>query len=412
MSLPTDTRLATIARALEETRAAAMLCDSQWTLVWVSEEMKTALDEHDEDRLGIGGHVLDAYLSDPWCSKITPETQMRLFIDNFPRLIEDTPGGKATLEEIFRRHLERWTDEDEDLRERVAVDADAIEAFAHMEPITPPDVASERLEILQGDMPPLEVVEVGVRLRDESGNLIGTAIVYSPGLRASLIPLLTRGDEEMFERMARLSDAGRRQAAILFADLQASAALSRRLSSAAYFKLVRMMTTAIDEVVVTHMGIVGKHVGDGATAFFLGDDLGSSSGAVKAAIRAARDITVAARDAAKEVGEETGLIDPDECVVNVGLHWGGTLYMGQLVTGGRLEVTALGDEVNECARIQESARDGAVLASKVLIEHLSPADADELGIDPDGMLYRTVGDLPEASKKAMRDAGGIPVTAL
>jgi class 3 adenylate cyclase len=121
---------------------------------------------------------------------------------------------------------------------------------------------------------------------------------------------------------------------------------------------------------------------------------------------------IAARDAAKEIGEESGLIDPDECLVNVGLHWGGTLYMGQLVTGGRLEVSALGDEVNECARIQESVRDGSTLASKSIIEHLDDEDARALGIDPDGVVYRTVAELPGATDKAARDAGAIPVTVL
>ena len=86
--------------------------------------------------------------------------------------------------------------------------------------------------------------------------------------------------------------------------------------------------------------------------------------------------------------------------------------MGQLVTGGRLEVTALGDEVNEAARIQESARDGNVLASKVLVEHLSDEDARSLGIDPDSVLYRPVSELGSATTKAKRDAGGIPVTVL
>ena len=86
--------------------------------------------------------------------------------------------------------------------------------------------------------------------------------------------------------------------------------------------------------------------------------------------------------------------------------------MGQLVTGGRLEVTALGDAVNECARIQESARSGATLASKSLIEHLTDGDAAALEIDPDNVLYRTIEELPEATEKAKRDAGGLPVTPL
>jgi class 3 adenylate cyclase len=84
--------------------------------------------------------------------------------------------------------------------------------------------------------------------------------------------------------------------------------------------------------------------------------------------------------------------------------------MGQVVTGGRLEVTALGDEVNECARIQESARDGTVLASKALIERLDPEHARRVGIDADTVAYQTVAELPAATEKAVRDAGSIPVT--
>ena len=91
--------------------------------------------------------------------------------------------------------------------------------------------------------------------------------------------------------------------------------------------------------------------------------------------------------------------------LNVGVHWGGALYMGQVVTGGRLEVTALGDEVNECARIQETARDGTVLASKALIERLDAEDARGIGLDPERVVYRTIGELPGASEKAVRDAG-------
>jgi class 3 adenylate cyclase len=175
---------------------------------------------------------------------------------------------------------------------------------------------------------------------------------------------------------------------------------------------VRALTTAIDEYIVAHKGIVGKHAGDGVTAFFLADDLGSPSAAARAAIEAGRAIANGAGKVAKEVGEETGLIEAADCVINVGIHWGGTLYMGQLVTGGRLEVTALGDPVNECARIQESAREGDILASKQLVENLTDDDAGALKLDPDALVYRTIGELSSSSEKAKRDAGGIPVTTL
>jgi class 3 adenylate cyclase len=86
--------------------------------------------------------------------------------------------------------------------------------------------------------------------------------------------------------------------------------------------------------------------------------------------------------------------------------------MGQVVTGGRLEVTALGDRVNEAARIQQTAVDGEILASKGLIEQLTREDAAALGLDPGAILYRKVSELDGASPKAIRDAGGVPVTVL
>jgi class 3 adenylate cyclase len=252
-----------------------------------------------------------------------------------------------------------------------------------------------------------------MRVRDAGGSTIGNVLLYSSALPASVLALVARGDPALFTRMARLIDPGRRQAAILFADLQLSSVLSRRLPSAAYFQLIRALTTAIDDVIIRYEGIVGKHAGDGVTAFFLAEDIGSSSGAVRAAIQAARAIATASAIVAMEIGEEFGgLVAVEDCAVNVGVHWGGTLYMGQLVTGGRLEVTALGDEVNECARIQQAARDGVALASKTVVEHLSDDDASALGIDPDTVTYQTVAELPGAGEKAVRDAGGIPVTQL
>jgi class 3 adenylate cyclase len=281
-----------------------------------------------------------------------------------------------------------------------------------MKPVEPPAFYTNHFEFVQGDLPPATITEFCLTLRDKDGERAGSVFMFDPALPATVLSLVARGDEAMYGRMVRLTDPGRHKAAVLFADLQSSSVLSRRLPSAAYFKLIRAITTAMDEVVVAEKGIVGKHAGDGVTAFFLCEDLGSDSAAVRAAIRAARKITEGAARAAKTVGDETGLIESADCHVNVGLHWGGALYMGQLVTGGRLEVTALGDRVNEAARIQESARDGEVLASKSLLEHLTEEDAGELGLDPDGVIYRTVSELDSASEKAVRDAGGIPVTVL
>ncbi len=98
--------------------------------------------------------------------------------------------------------------------------------------------------------------------------------------------------------------------------------------------------------------------------------------------------------------------------MNVGLHWGGSLFVGQLVPGGRLDVAALGDSVNECERIQEAARGGQLLASKNFLEHLSEHATSNAGLDQDAVGYKTVADLTGVSEKAARDAGSIPVTRI
>ena len=411
--LPDDPQLAEVAAELEATRGASMLMDRDMNLVWVSDELHKLFGYPSDEELGMGKNVIEAYVTGVWSSMITLDSQMKIFVNDFPRVMYALPGGKDELKTIFRRSLPLWG-KLEELNPDPNVDVDELvdQLFQGLEPTKPPPFYTSKFEFVQGDMPPATINEFCISLYDESGEQFGAAIMYAPALPASVLSFVARGDEAMYTRMTRLVEPGRHKAAVLFADLQASAALSRKLPSAAYFKLIRSITTAIDDVVCKQTGIVGKHAGDGVSAFFLVDDTDNDSAAVRAAIEAAREITVAAANAAKAVGEETGLVESADTVVNVGVHWGGALYMGQLVTGGRLEVTALGDRVNECARIQESARDGEVLASKSLIEHLDDADAEALGVDPDGVVYRAVAELPGATDKAKADAGSIPVTVL
>ena len=140
------------------------------------------------------------------------------------------------------------------------------------------------------------------------------------------------------------------------------------------------------------------------TSLFLAADFeGGGSAAARAAIGAARAI----RDSAGQLG-------PDDVTVklNIGLHWGATLMIGQVATRGRLEVTALGDQMNEGARIEGVAGNGAILASKDLIERLDGVEAEATGLDLNALAYTPLGELEGASDKAIRDAGSIPVTAI
>jgi class 3 adenylate cyclase len=243
-----------------------------------------------------------------------------------------------------------------------------------------------------------------MRVNDDAGAFIGVLRLAKADAPDSLLARMARGDRAMHERMDAVRAPARRAASILFADIEASGELSRRLSSRGYFELIRQLTDLIDSNVIKQGGIVGKHAGDGASALFLVEQLGhSESEAASAAVRAARAI----RDGASELGP--GDI---EIRINLGIHWGATLMVGQVATGGRLEVTALGDEMNEGARIESAARGGTALASKLLLERLDPSEAAVLGLDLDDLTYTTVGALDGSSDKAVRDAGSISVTTI
>ena len=302
---------------------------------------------------------------------------VRTFDEDYAEIVRVTEeSGIAWMQHnvpIMRRYLEPGDpDFDEVLRSRRAVRGAgragrggaprlARHGLVPARPAVPTDVLGDQHQ-------------AQLRINDDTGRLIGVLYLYRGTVRRACCNAWAAVIQRLFERMDRVSEPARRPAAILFADLEASGALSRRLSSRGYFDLIRDLTDLIDSSVVANDGIVGKHAGDGGSALFLAADFdGSESAAARAAIDAARAI----RDGAEHLG-------PDDVAVklNIGVHWGATLMVGQVATRGRLEVTALGDQMNEGARIEAVAKDGAILASKDLIERLDAGDAQATGLDP------------------------------
>jgi hypothetical protein len=184
----------------------------------------------------------------------------------------------------------------------------------------------------------------------------------------------------------------------------AVAALMGAPSLAHYFAFGRRLVRAADRCIVDAGGIVGRHAGDGVVAFFLAETAGTESAAAKSSIIAARSLRASLTDIAAR-----SEIPVSELSLRFGLHWGATLYIGRILTAGRSEVTALGDEVNEAARIEACATGGRTLASKSLIERLDRADAEALEIDPSHITYTQLADLDTATDKARRDAPAIAI---
>jgi len=370
-------------------RAWAHIVDRDWRWVYMTDDVRLSLGAllgMVPVPLGLHYFGLETIESAIYKTMFSAETTGREIVAGLgPWLLADTPGGRDELREVLHPAFH-------DL-------VDAIE---------PDDRSIVRTFPAHGRGPGGAVgkgLATGWRVRDADGRLAGTVIQTIPAVGMALLGMLAgTGDAGHFARMQSVAKAGRRPAAILFADLEASSPLARRLSTASYFTFGRRLARAADQCVIDAGGLVGRHAGDGVVAFFLAMNAGSESAAARACLVAARALRAAVADVAARSN-----LQPEDIVLRFGLHWGSTIYVGQIATSGRSEVTALGDEVNEAARIEACATGGRALASKALIERLNPDDAAELDIGPDDAIYTPLADLDTATEKARRDAPAIAV---
>lgn len=387
--LPEHPELRQIAEAIEAAGIAAEILDDRFRLVFVSSEEVRMADVDPGDMLRFYGASLIVRNRDGGhLFGVTEEGRVAWWEANAPIMRRYLEPGDPDFGEVFGGLA----------RLAAAVEpVDAAPRAWHYAAEYPAELRFRRS--ILGDLTWLEL-----RVNDDAGDFIGVIRLVHSSVPDSLLARLGRGDPGLFERMERVSEPKRRPAGILYADLEASGVLSRRLSSRGYFDVVRELTDLIDESVIARGGIPGKHVGDGGSALFLAADFdGAESGAARATIEAARLI----HEGAAQLG-------PPEVPVRlrVGAHWGSTVMVGQVATRGRLEVTALGDQMNEGARIETAAPGGGLLASKDLIERLDPDAAAATGIDPDAIAYTPLAELEGVSDKAIRDAGAISVAEL
>ena len=387
---PDDPVLAEVAVTISDAGHMAQIVDAAWRVVYQTDDLRWgggAMVERAALPIGVhafGPETLNAH-EQARTGAIAVERARQYLSEVGPLVLADTPGGSEELRELVDPRLRDIVD---------ALRPSGVVA-ACMHAYNGYGVAGTRPRILV----------TSFRVRDAAGRLVGTVSIQKPEASMSVLAAVAAmGDVRHFNRMQSVAKAGRRAAAVLFADLESSSQLSRRLSTASYFSLARRMVRAADECVIDCGGLVGRHAGDGVVAFFLAEQAGSESRCARCCIQSARDLDAKLADVAAR-----SELAPEELTMRFGLHWGSTLYVGQIATGGRTEVTALGDEVNEGARIEACATGGRTLASKNLLERLDSDDAAAVGLDPDRLTYTPLAALPGAPEKATRDAPAIAV---
>jgi hypothetical protein len=186
------------------------------------------------------------------------EDKRASFVRHGGWLLTDIQGGRDALREAVDPAVRDLVDEIEPCHDEVLTEDVRTEAFGSG----------------------VGATTVAQRVRDSSGRIVGTVHVTKPAVGMNTIGMLAgAGDLGHFARMRQLASAGRRPAAVLFADLEGSAPLAKRLPTATYLTLVRRLTRAADKCVIEAGGLVGRHAGDGVAAFFVAETIGSESGA-------------------------------------------------------------------------------------------------------------------------------------
>jgi class 3 adenylate cyclase len=371
----------------------AEIYDANWRYAFVTDEMLVSYRALGSVApVPVGAHLLSAegvrfvtaQLGGSWPS---PEVGRAWFLSAGRFVLASTRGGRDELRRVVAPAFADLVDELQ------AQEVPVVWAAGSKASAAGADIATSA---------------IAFRLYDADGQLAGFCTMPKPAAGMSHLAAATAtADLVHLERMRVVERPDRHPAAILMADLEASSPLARRLSTAQYFAFVRRLIRAADHRIIESGGVVGRHAGDGVVAFFLAETTGSESAAARSCITAARTL----RDALADIAERIELADA-ELSLRFGLHWGATLYMGRILTGGRSEVTALGDEVNEAARIEACATGGRTLASKALIERLNRADAETLGLDTAHLTYAPLAELATATYKARRDAPSIAVAAI
>jgi class 3 adenylate cyclase len=393
LPLPDDPVLAAWASMLNEVGHWAQVYDARWQLVFVTDELRLSYGDTGTDSvLPVGCHIFSVEMTE-FRSAILGgantdrEFRRARFLGRGGYVLASTPGGREELRRVVDPEL-----------------ADLVDA------VQPEDAPVGRWGPASSRFAGMDTADANMwfRIDDGHGRGAGACVLSKPPAGMSqLAAAAFIADLAHLERMRVVEKPDRRPAAILMADLEASSPLARRLSTAQYFAFGRRFVRAADQCIIDTGGIVGRHAGDGVVAFFLAETAGSESAAARGCVTAARTL----RDALIEVSRRSELSDAD-VALRFGLHWGATLYIGRILTAGRSEVTALGDEMNEAARIEVCATGGRVLASKSLIERLDQTDAASLGLDTAHLTYTPLAELATATDKARRDAPSIAVCEL
>lgn len=138
---------------------------------------------------------------------------------------------------------------------------------------------------------------------------------------------------------------------MLFADVRGSTALSEQMTSMEFSKLINRFYVGATNAIAEQDGLVEKLAGDAVAAFwgagFAGKDY------VARTIRAAQNVS--------------RLMQRQNIPVGIGVHAGMAYFGAMGSSGGLVDISAIGEEVNAAARLASKAAAGEIIISETAL---------------------------------------------
>lgn len=170
---------------------------------------------------------------------------------------------------------------------------------------------------------------------------------------------------------------------VMVADVQNSTKICSELPAEEYFELINDIWQQSEPIFRKYYGTYGKHAGDGMVYYFFPQpDCDYKLNAIQCSL----ELKQMMKNITQQWQSKKGWFS--DIHLNIGLNEGQE-WFGSYHAGGHVEFTVLGQTINQASRISDFARNGAVWATKNMLNQIPAAKRKSIGF---GITRKTHSD--------------------